>query len=855
TISLSERGDTLITAEGLSALNYYYDNCCLDTVLIRRMEDHCGRPEDTLFRDEITICCSDLNHTIMLVVQVSDCSGNTNICMISIFVDSENIEEIQCPSDITLNCSQDIFDTDITGEPIINSICHDTMDILMVYQDSGQLDSCREGTIRRKFIIRFFDGSTDSQCVQLITVENPNRLNPADIQWAADTIIPFCKSVHPDSIPSHPIVNLDSCISVNISYQDFPIRFTSDSCEVIDREWTVFSPCNNLTFKDTQEIIRVDLNRSKLTIPRDSILANGEDSCSKYVSLPDATLNGCSRFATISNSFNNGGADASGVYPLGTTSVIFIASDSCSVLRDTLTIIVRDLESPTLVCRIVFVNMPSSDSLRFTARELLTRYTDNCTSPQNIMLSFNSMNFMDTVLVIKCADLMTIPDTFYIPIYGKDAAGNIGQCNTEIIVSDPNNFCKTTLRIGDVHGIIKTTQDEFMPDVEIGLEGYGKSIVTDQNGSYHYNNIISNVAYTVVPTYNKFWKTGLSTQDIVSIQRHILGHENFTQPEEWIAADLDRNGRVTTVDINWLRKLILGKIDSVPGNYSWRFVNNLYQFMNPEAPLEELIEESTKLIGFWQDTNVSFKAIKTGDVSGASGQFNSNASARFERYDMTLEDQLVKKGEKIFMDIINGHQEYIEGFEIHMKRKFPYVKLESIEEFITSSRGETLSKELYTFNEDELIISFNFGVTRIQPNQRMLRIVWTGAHTSKLSDCLDINYKGKSEIYPMGSFGRPLNLKFVPINSIPEIIIGELVVQPNPCKDQCQIQIVLSQTSEVRLEIFDLTGRVIWRQVKIMEKGMNWWPIPNQEFRTTGTFLYRIATQNENFEGKLVFAK
>jgi len=51
---------------------------------------------------------------------------------------------------------------------------------------------------------------------------------------------------------------------------------------------------------------------------------------------------------------------------------------------------------------------------------------------------------------------------------------------------------------------------------------------------------------------------GLTTLDIIAVQRHILGLEILPKPFGWIAADVNNSGSITTLDIVLIRQVILG---------------------------------------------------------------------------------------------------------------------------------------------------------------------------------------------------------------------------------------------------------------------------------------------------------
>ncbi len=65
---------------------------------------------------------------------------------------------------------------------------------------------------------------------------------------------------------------------------------------------------------------------------------------------------------------------------------------------------------------------------------------------------------------------------------------------------------------------------------------------------------------------------GVSTFDLVLINRHVLGTTPFVSPFQIIAADANNSGSVTTFDIVELQRLILGKYQELPIGISWRYV-------------------------------------------------------------------------------------------------------------------------------------------------------------------------------------------------------------------------------------------------------------------------------------------
>jgi hypothetical protein len=66
------------------------------------------------------------------------------------------------------------------------------------------------------------------------------------------------------------------------------------------------------------------------------------------------------------------------------------------------------------------------------------------------------------------------------------------------------------------------------------------------------------VDYVVEANKGGDYLNGVSTLDLVMIQRHILGLQTLDNNYLMIAADVNNDGKVTASDLTELRKLILG---------------------------------------------------------------------------------------------------------------------------------------------------------------------------------------------------------------------------------------------------------------------------------------------------------
>ena len=139
------------------------------------------------------------------------------------------------------------------------------------------------------------------------------------------------------------------------------------------------------------------------------------------------------------------------------------------------------------------------------------------------------------------------------------------------------------------------------------------------DGVYEFPPMESSETVTITPLRDGDDRNGLTTFDIVFIQRHILGIVPLDSPYKIIAADVNRSGSITTFDMVFLRRLILQQMNEFPTNTSWRFVDASFEFTNPINPfLDDFPEFITLSPEGGEEYNLDFIAIKVGDVNGSA---------------------------------------------------------------------------------------------------------------------------------------------------------------------------------------------------------------------------------------------
>ena len=287
---------------------------------------------------------------------------------------------------------------------------------------------------------------------------------------------------------------------------------------------------------------------------------------------------------------DHSGMDAPTViyHPFGAHKINWAVKDACGNITECSSIfIVNDCKQPTPVCinGLSTVVMPNVGEATIWANDFNASSFDNCTEQEDLLYSF-SADVNDTGMTFTCDDL----GINTVQIWVTDESGNA-------------DYCTTTIFIGDNEGVCDSVPQPFMVQVTnefqqplshafIHNDEYGtvSEFMTDHAGYAYFESMANE--HTISAYKNDDALKGVTTYDLVAIQKHLLGVGSFSSPYQYIAADINGSENVTAIDIIELRKLILGVYNEFPENTSWRFVDKSISMNDPSQPwpLHETVE-------------------------------------------------------------------------------------------------------------------------------------------------------------------------------------------------------------------------------------------------------------------------
>ena len=274
--------------------------------------------------------------------------------------------------------------------------------------------------------------------------------------------------------------------------------------------------------------------------------------------------------------------DASDYYPDGTHRIVWTVEDQCgnvSVCDYEFTVV--DCKEPVPYClsSVTTVVMPSNGQVQVWAVDFNYGTEDNCTPQHLLKYSFTS-DTLDTYLTFDCDDIANGQKEYIeLEMWVTDLEENQDFCRIALQLQDnAGNFCEDSeVGTSAISGRITTEDNRQVKSVEVmvnsSLSEFPKTTLSNQSGTYSFSNLPYGYRYDLSSSKSGDLVNGVSTLDLVLIQKHILGLELLDSPYKMIAADADNNEKVSAADLIHLRKLILGVSSELPnGQKAWRFV-------------------------------------------------------------------------------------------------------------------------------------------------------------------------------------------------------------------------------------------------------------------------------------------
>lgn len=727
---------------------------------------------------------------------------------------------IECPPDVTVHCTDEIWDLSVYGTALIYGYG--------APQPAGpptsvhyNLNNCNVGTIIRTWVAYDYGGYPHS-CSQKITVTGTG--GSVHISWPPDYTIHSCyPSIDPDNLPppyNRPVIHGGGgCTQILYSHSDKVFNINPPACKKILRTWTVIDWCSYdphayypTGIWEYIQIIKITPSSPpQIWCPGDTIVSAGADCTGGHVILPPAFgTSDCGASVHITNNspyaFSNG-PNASGNYPIGTTKVTFWADDGCGQKTScSMYITVKDMKKPTPICyygvSLTLMQMPDGYYLDLRPQFFNKGSFDNCTPKHKLEMWVEPSR-------VSCDELGETAVRMYV----RDESGNIEYCNTIVYVQDNLGICPP--KDGLVDGTVQTLTGELVSDVKVMLDGTTDFSMTDDEGYYAFPALKYGKSYTIKPTRPQDNLADINTIDLSVLLKHLMGVERIESPYRLIAADLDRSGRVGVNDLLALRELIVMELYGLEPTTSWRFVDAAYNFENPHDPFIESFPESYAIQKLESTVNgLDFVAIKLGDINGdaAGNNLSEPIISRSPGVPVFIADRSYKRGE--VFEIALSTQTFAEMTALQFSMRIDPGMLEIISYQSVDTRP---GLDVMTSGDNRGMLSVLFYGMDALRMPELVKVKLRGLQDGVLSKSIELISGGRSLAYRVGQ-KEPSNvlLSFESTHAETtenrddgdrDMIVGQNY--PNPFSGRTYIPVQLREKTDIRIKIVDISGRTV----------------------------------------------
>jgi hypothetical protein len=768
----------------------------------------------------------------------------------------------------------------------IDGLAQDNCSVSISSQASININNCGTGTIVRTFTATD-DGGRQSTCQQIISVINYNLFDEGDITWPLDlTTNNICEIdlLDPDDLLppfNEPIFDEGPCDLVGTSFEDDVFDFSngSQACFKILRTWTVIDWCQLNTptvgIWTHLQVIKVmnfvapvidpiaDVTTCSFDPACGGLVLDFEASATDDCSLPSSLswrysidLDNNGSFDFISPIINAGSIAFSRYIPIGSHRILYTVWDHCgNISNEEQLVNVESCKAPSAKCidGLSTSLMPMdldgdgiADWGMVTLQAEMFDAGSDHPCGNAVTVAFSS-DPNDVTRVFDCDDL----GENEIELWAIDENGLTDFCITHVQIQDNTGVCPTQpIGTGIISGNINVPGAGKLTGASIYLDGSNlPSITSAANGYFVFPAMPLGGQYSVRPVKENDARNGVTTLDLLKIQKHLLGIQTFSSPFQYIAADANNSQNITAVDLIQLRKLILGFYEVLPNNQSWRFIDEAHVFPDPYNPWTSSFPETYIINPFNTNmTDVNFEAVKIGDIN-LSANLQAGNSAILTRGDQSCDVEyltsLQPDNEIIRVDLNLLHAFEYDAIQLSFQWN------EAAFDLVDWSPGEKLTQDDIRMpgepGQGASIATF----TTDKWNTERLPLMSMWFRPKK-------GYQGSLKLF-LKSLPTPAVAYSLELDDPIRIQLKEssesqkqIYNRPNPFKDITTIYFQSSLSEDAVIHFFDLNGRVVLERAVELSEGQNEFVIHQSELDGPGIYMYEIKSAFQHSTNRMI---
>ena len=802
---------------------------------------------------------------------------------------------IWCPPDVVIDCDADSDNLSIVGRASAIGSCGE---VNVFYTDIHRdLTSCNEGVITRRWYV---DGYEDIYCDQRITLSGALVGGPIVVNFPEDTVVTCA-----DHVVQHPTWIAGSCDLLAYSVERDTFYFSEGACFKVLNYWTVINWCtynpddpfSDGIWTDVQVVKIVDDTAPNILACTD-VTFDVDANCEKEGIMltntaEDVGLCSSNRLVwtvqvdlnsdwNIDYTFSSTAPYASPYYippsrsgeevkitlpegipgSMSNHTVTWRVSDGCGNFTScTSSFMVIDNIPPTPYCVNLSTALMENGQVELWACDFDLGAFDNCTESSKLRFTFTDVKPSDdpaynpltkcSSKIFTCDDIEAAGGSIVVlDVYVWDEKDNYDFCTVFLTLIDNNDSCDDVGNspMAQIGGTITNVFGEPLENVEVNILSaqpeYPASQMTDISGHYMFDQNEMYKSYQLSGYSDDNPLNGVSTLDLVLIQRHILGLERLNSPYKLIAADINNDENISSIDLLELRKLILGIYEEFPQNDSWRFIND-NDIIDPQSPWPVSV---TRIIQDLDNNMMQedFVGIKLGDVNdSASAKMNGESieSSPTKAIELSFNDTSYELGETVEMILNTNDASKVYGMQFT-------IETEGLELVSIKGMDIDVNQENYVvLNNNQT--NFSWHSKSGKDAAELIKLSFVATRSGILSESVDINSDMlRSEAY-VGTDLDVIPVKLTGRNNT-EHSFELHQNKPNPFNGSTTVSFDLPRSTTATLSVMDVTGRVLWSYTDEFNKGTQSIIISERDINATGVLYYQLEAGDFSAVKKMI---
>jgi hypothetical protein len=552
---------------------------------------------------------------------------------------------------------------------------------------------------------------------------------------------------------------------------------------------------------------------------------------------------------------------------------------------------VEDKKKPTPICYsdLAVAVMNPDGSVEIWAEDYDKGSFDNCTPTRDLYLTFfnakplkqviNSVHYFigdgilrteaqylageaqkwdpskrSSSMIFTCDDIPNgVSEEVLLEVSVMDSLGNQDYCTITLLLQDNANVCPDNSNFTSVSGRIVTPSGGSLANVDVVIKSdngeYSKITKSNTTGKYEFLSVVPGQKYNVSAVSNQDILNGVSTLDLVHIQRHILGLATLDQPTKIIAADVDNNEKVTASDLVALRKVILGINSNFPNNqHSYRFVTADHTFSDPQVPFP-FKERYTYNPLTTPKSNQNLTPIKIGDVNGSAiyglqtDVVESRSNQSMEIYSNVTS---ISSGQYARIPVFASSKSEIIGLQGTIKIDPSIATIQHIELVHPDVSNDNISNHAADLGHVTFSVQNENGWK--MDGKTPLFYIYVKTLKDVTEEILEVN----SDITP--ALAYDMDNRRVKIQSRDASYDTMILHQnsPNPFTTETVIRFELPKATDATLRIVDVNGHILRSWTDKYAAGIHEVKINSEDINVSGIVSYQLISDDQMLTKKMI---